>query len=149
MAPPPAPLTRLPPSVARLRRFKGGRQLGPAEPDPRCLWLRLFHSVRIALLLMVVGGASAAATAADLEAGKARAATACAVCHGPVGLSMQPNVPHLAGQPLFYLTEQLRNYRSGKRANEVMSVIAKPLTDAEIDNLALWYSSLQVRVDAP
>jgi cytochrome c553 len=24
-----------------------------------------------------------------------------------------------------------------------MSVIAKPLTDAEIDNLALWYSSLQ------
>jgi len=105
--------------------------------------------VRIALLLMVVGGAGAAATAADLEAGKARAATACAVCHGPVGLSMQPNVPHLAGQPLFYLTEQLRNYRSGKRANEVMSVIAKPLTDAEIDNLALWYSSLQVRVDAP
>ncbi len=140
-----APLTRLPPSVARLRRFEGGRHLGPAEPDPRCLWLRLFHSVRIALVLMMAGTASAA----DLEAGKARAATACAVCHGPVGLSMQPNVPHLAGQPLFYLTEQLRNYRSGKRANEVMSVIAKPLTDAEIDNLALWYSSLQVRVEAP
>lgn len=99
-----------------------------------------------ALLLSL---ACASAAAADLEAGKARAATACAVCHGPVGLSMQPNVPHLAGQPLFYLTEQLRNYRSGKRANEVMSVIAKPLTDAEIDNLALWYSSLQVRVDAP
>ena len=145
MGHPPAPLTRLPPSVARLRRVEGGRRLGPAEPDPRCLWLRLFHSVRIALLLMMAGTASAA----DLEAGKARAATACAVCHGPVGLSMQPNVPHLAGQPLFYLTEQLRNYRSGKRANEVMSVIAKPLTDAEIDNLALWYSSLQVRVEAP
>lgn len=93
--------------------------------------------------------AASTAGAADLNAGKTRAATACAVCHGPVGLSMQPNVPHLAGQPLFYLTEQLKNYRSGKRANEVMSVIAKPLSDTEIDDLALWYSSLQVRVDPP
>jgi cytochrome c553 len=104
------------------------------------------HLVLMALPLCLVG---TGASAADLEAGKARAATACAVCHGPVGLSMQPNVPHLAGQPLFYLTEQLRNYRSGKRANEVMAVIAKPLTDAEIDNLATWYSSLQVRVEPP
>src|SRR5690606_27733308 len=30
---PPAPLTRLPPSLARLRRVEGGRQLGPAEPS--------------------------------------------------------------------------------------------------------------------
>lgn len=104
------------------------------------------HLVLMALTLCLAG---TGASAADLEAGKARAATACAVCHGPVGLSMQPNVPHLAGQPLFYLTEQLRNYRSGKRANEVMAVIAKPLTDAEIDNLATWYSSLQVRVEPP
>ena len=104
------------------------------------------HPAPAALLLCLVG---MGASAADLEAGKARAATACAVCHGPVGLSMQPNVPHLAGQPLFYLTEQLRNYRSGKRANEVMAVIAKPLTDVEIDNLASWYSSLQVRVEPP
>lgn len=104
------------------------------------------HLVLMALPLCLAG---TGASAADLEAGKARAATACAVCHGPVGLSMQPNVPHLAGQPLFYLTEQLRNYRSGKRANEVMAVIAKPLTDAEIDNLATWYSSLQVRVEPP
>ena len=31
---PPAPLTRLPPSVARLPRFEGGRHPGPAQPDP-------------------------------------------------------------------------------------------------------------------
>ena len=105
------------------------------------------HLVTATLLLLAA--ASTAASAADLNAGKTRAATACAVCHGPVGLSMQPNVPHLAGQPLFYLTEQLKHYRSGKRANEVMAVIARPLSDAEIDDLALWYSSLQVRVDPP
>lgn len=104
------------------------------------------HLATATTLLLAVASTAAAA---DLNAGRTRAATACAVCHGPVGLSMQPNVPHLAGQPLFYLVEQLKNYRSGKRANEVMAVIAKPLSDAEIDDLALWYSSLQVRVDPP
>ena len=88
------------------------------------------------------------ASAADVAAGRAKAA-ACAVCHGPQGLSMQPNVPHLAGQPEFYLAEQLRQYRSGKRVHEVMAVIAKPLTDAEIENLAAWYASMQLRVEAP
>lgn len=88
------------------------------------------------------------ANAADPVAGKTKAATACAVCHGPMGMAMAPNTPHLAGQPEPYLVEQLRNYRSGKRHHEVMSVIAKPLTDVEIDNLAQWYSSIPVRVES-
>ena len=95
-----------------------------------------------ALLLALAGGAQA-----DAAAGKQRAAVACAVCHGPLGLSMQPNVPHLAGQPEIYLVEQLRNYRSGKRHHEVMGVIAKPLSDQDIAHLAQWYASLQVRVE--
>lgn len=86
--------------------------------------------------------------AADVKAGQIRSA-ACAVCHGPQGLSMQPAVPHLAGQPEIYLIEQLKAYRSGKRANEVMGVIAKPLTDAEIENLAAWYASITLRVELP
>lgn len=99
---------------------------------------------------IILGGvllALAATAAADAAAGKARAATACAVCHGPQGLSMQPHVPHLAGQPEIYLVEQLRNYRSGKRQHEVMGVIAKPLSDKDIDDLAQWYASLQIRVE--
>jgi len=96
-----------------------------------------------------LGWALATTAHADAVAGKMRAATACAVCHGPQGLSMQPNVPHLAGQPEIYLVEQLRNYRSGKRHHEVMSVIAKPLSDQDIDNLARWYASLQLSVQEP
>ncbi|MHB1121300.1 MAG: c-type cytochrome [Ramlibacter sp.] len=99
-----------------------------------------------ALLLLA---AASAAGAGSPAAGRAKAQAACAVCHGPNGLSMQPNVPHLAGQPEFYLAEQLRHYRSGRRQHEVMSVVARPLTDAEIENLSAWYSSLQVRVDEP
>jgi cytochrome c553 len=89
------------------------------------------------------------AIAADPVVGRAKANAACAVCHGPTGMSMMPNAPHLAGQPAIYLVEQLKNYRSGKRAHEVMAVIAKPLTDAEIEDLAAWYASLQISVQAP
>lgn len=83
---------------------------------------------------------------ADVAAGKARAATVCAVCHGPQGLSVHPHVPNLAGQPQLYLSDQLHKFRSGKRQSEVMAVIAKQLTDQDIDDVALWYSSLQVTV---
>ncbi|RYY90577.1 MAG: cytochrome c, partial [Comamonadaceae bacterium] len=73
----------------------------------------------------------------------------CTVCHGPQGLASAPDTPHLAGQPAIYLGAQLRNFRSGKRGHEVMNVVARPLSDADIDDLSAWYSSLQVRVDAP
>ena len=73
----------------------------------------------------------------------------CATCHGPLGLSQLPNAPNLAGQPALYLAEQLKNYRSGKRQNEMMQVMAKPLTDQEIDNLAAWYESIRISVAVP
>jgi cytochrome c553 len=90
----------------------------------------------------------ATAAAADAQAGRAKAA-ACAICHGQNGLSTQPNAPHLAGQPAIYLEEQLRAYRSGQRRGEVMAIIAKPLSDAEIANLAAWYASIKLEATPP
>ncbi len=91
---------------------------------------------------------AAPALAADAAAGKAKA-IACAACHGPLGLSVTPDAPNLAGQPALYLSEQLRAYRDGKRQHEVMTLMAKPLKDDEIDNLAAWFSSLKVQVQPP
>jgi cytochrome c553 len=85
------------------------------------------------------------AFAQNVDSGKAKAGM-CATCHGPTGLSQLPNAPHLAGQPAIYIVEQLKNYRSGKRPNEVMAVIAKPLTNQEIDDLAAWYASIEITV---
>jgi cytochrome c553 len=82
---------------------------------------------------------------ADVAAGKQKAQS-CAVCHGENGLSRTPDAPNLAGQPAIYLAQQLKNYRSGKRSNEVMNLIAKPLSDADIDNLAEWFASFQIEV---
>jgi cytochrome c553 len=89
-----------------------------------------------------------AASAADPAAGRAKA-VACAVCHGQAGISTLPNAPHLAGQPAIYLEEQLRNYRSGKRQHEQMSLVAKPLSDADIGELAAWYASIRIEATPP
>jgi cytochrome c553 len=88
------------------------------------------------------------ARAADAKAGQVKAGL-CVTCHGAYGLSTMPNAPHLAGQPAIYIEEQLKQYRSGKRANEVMAVMAKPLTDQEIENLAAWYASIPIEVGPP
>ena len=80
--------------------------------------------------------------------GRAKA-QACAVCHGPLGVSNAPDAPHLAGQPRIYLIEQLKQFRSGKRGHEVMNVIAKPLSDADIGDLADWFSSIGVEAKLP
>jgi len=98
------------------------------------------------IMITLFGAMPAASVAADIAAGKAKASVTCAMCHGSLGQSMQPNVPNLSGQPEVYTVEQLRHYRSGKRSHEVMSLMAKPLTDSEIDNLAAWYASLKVDV---
>jgi cytochrome c553 len=93
--------------------------------------------------------AAFSAHADDAAEGRAKAEVACALCHGAHGVSMLPNAPNLAGQQAIYVSEQLRNYRSGKRQNEVMNMIAKPLTDSEIAHLAAWFSSIKVTVEAP
>ena len=80
---------------------------------------------------------------ADAAAGRTKAQM-CATCHGANGLAVAPNTPHLAGQPELYLVDQLNAYRSGKRAHEVMGVVAKPLTDADIADLAAWFASLEI-----
>jgi cytochrome c553 len=102
--------------------------------------------MRAALACVLAGSMSAAQ--ADAQAGRAKAKM-CAACHGEFGISMLPTAPNLAGQPESYLTEQLNAFRSGKRSNEVMSVIAKPLTDDDIANLAGWYSSVAIEAKPP
>jgi cytochrome c553 len=68
---------------------------------------------------------------------------------GALGVATAPDTPHIAGQPERYLSEQLKAYRSGKRFHEVMSVMAKPLSDDDIGDLSAWFSSLTVEAKAP
>ena len=65
----------------------------------------------------------------------------CAACHGQTGHARMPGVPNLAGQRLDYLREALKQYRDGRRKVAVMRAAIGPLSDAELDALANWYSA--------
>ncbi len=82
------------------------------------------------------------AQAADVDAGKAKAAV-CAACHGVEGKALIPNYPHLAGQNAAYLVKQLKAFKDGSRKEPLMVPFMAPLTDADMENLAAYYASLK------
>jgi cytochrome c553 len=72
----------------------------------------------------------------------------CKSCHGETGKGKYSETecyPVIGGQHMIYLREQLRNWRKGERANSsggVMNVIAKSLSDTEIQALADYVSGM-------
>jgi cytochrome c553 len=74
----------------------------------------------------------------DLNAGSAKYAAVCASCHNADGNSAVPANPKLAGQHPEYLMEQLQEFKSGKRANAVMSGMAAGLSNDGMRNIAFW-----------
>jgi len=104
----------------------------------------------LSLLLPALSGSLVEpALAGDTAAVRAKAQTLCENCHGKDGVAVLPGAPNLSGQQKEYLVQQLRAYRSGSRQNPQMSVVVKTLTDADIENLADWYSSIKVSVEMP
>jgi cytochrome c553 len=91
---------------------------------------------------------STGALAADAVAGKEKA-RACRTCHGIDGIAKIPIAPHIAGESDIYLQTQLKAFRSGKRVHEIMSVIAKDLSDEDIADLAAWYGSIKITATMP
>lgn len=81
-----------------------------------------------------VSAASAARTTATAgAAGYAeRFRTVCAACHGADGRSDMAGTPVLAGQHSLYAITQLFLFREGRRSNEAMVAVAKPMTDADL-----------------
>lgn len=103
---------------------------------------------RKALLVMACLGLWASAEAADPAKGRDLAGR-CQTCHGLDGIARIPIAPHLAGENRIYLETQLKAFRSGRREHEMMSVIAKDLSDEEISDLAAWYESIEITATLP
>ena len=108
--------------------------------------LKLAQSVLSALTsfsLLVVSGSMCAA--GDVKAGRAKALM-CQACHGLDGLSKVPDAPNIAGQTEPYIAAQLQAYKSGVRKNDAMSVVAPSLSDADIGDLAAYFSAIEINV---
>ena len=77
----------------------------------------------------------------DATKGQQIADQVCAACHGTDGNSPLSVNPNLAGQHADYLYKQLKEYKSGARANAIMAGMVANLSDEDMRNLAAFYAS--------
>lgn len=109
--------------------------------------------MRAKALGLALGGflvASAlAAPAADRDAGRKLATVQCRTCHGLDGYAQIPIAPHIGGEPEAYLSAQLLAFREGAREHEMMSIVAKTLSDAQVADLAAWYAGHEAEASPP
>jgi len=74
------------------------------------------------------------------EAGEARYNKTCINCHGPAGKGVA-SYPKISGQEVSYTKTKLETYRAGKKIgpnSSLMIMMARPLTDEEITDLAVY-----------
>lgn len=90
------------------------------------------------ILILFVSTTSYGASSATQKA------ETCVACHGPNGISLNDLWPNLAGQKRTYLLKQLQQFRSGERQNPLMSPLAKTLSDRDMEDLAEYFSKLEV-----
>jgi cytochrome c553 len=91
-------------------------------------------SIAVVLLLAVAGMARA-------DGGSVRAVAAnCATCHGTQGVSASV-LPSLAGRPSEELYRLLLEFKNDQRKGSVMNQHAKGYADAELWQLAEYFSA--------
>src|SRR3954453_11944644 len=101
--------------------------------------VQLFASV----CLVLAGGS--VGNAGDERAGRTKALM-CQACHGLDGLSKTSDAPNIAAQIEPYIIVQLQAYKSGERMNDAMSVVAPSLSDTDIEDLAAYFSAIEINV---
>ena len=97
---------------------------------------KLIGAISVAAALVC----SSDATAGDAAAGDTRYHESCHACHGPAGKGAS-SYPKVSGNPVEYTREKLTAYRSGQKFgpnSALMIMMAKPLSDEEIENLAVY-----------
>jgi cytochrome c553 len=85
----------------------------------------------------------------NTERGRAKVQEVCVACHGEQGISTAPEYPNLNGQSGAAIYKQLHDYRTGSRANPLMTGIAQALEDPIIPDVAAYYAGQPKRNPNP
>lgn len=83
----------------------------------------------------------------DAAAGKERFHKSCHACHGPAGKGAS-SYPKVSGKSVEYTREKLKAYREGQKFgpnSSLMIMMAKPLTDQEIEDLSVYLKDAQYK----
>ena len=90
--------------------------------------------------LAVAAGGAAGVAAAQEPFDVGEAVAVCAGCHGEDGVPVEPDYPVIWGQQFYYLYVQLRDYKSGLRANEIMGPQVADFDRDQLKALATFFS---------
>jgi cytochrome c553 len=93
-----------------------------------------------AVFLVLAFAFSSDAAAGDVTAGDERYHMSCHACHGAAGKGAS-SYPRVSGNTVEYTREKLIAYRSGQKFgpnSPLMIMMAKPLSDEEIEDLAVY-----------
>jgi cytochrome c553 len=85
----------------------------------------------------------------DTARGHAKVQEVCVACHGEQGISPSPDFPNLNGQSGAAIYKQLHDYRTGSRANPLMTGIAQALDEPIIPDVAAYYAGQPKRNPSP
>lgn len=111
--------------------------------------VRRVATVSIIVSLPAAWLAAGAARAADEIPRGARLAATCTGCHGTNGSTVGDALPALSGQSKEALLASLRGFKSGERSATVMTQLAKGYTDAELEQIAEFFSAQPASAAAP
>ena len=111
-------------------------QVAQHAGDQQCNVCHNPHSPKIVVAVANVAG--------DAAAGRQTSA-ACASCHGADGISTSDTWPDLAGQHAAYLARILAAYKSGDQTDPTMTPMAQSLSDADVQNLAVYFAGLNCK----
>ena len=71
-------------------------------------------------------------------------ALGCSSCHGSGGNSTDEDVPSLAGREAEWIVQQLEQFQSGERQNEIMNAMA-PMAEGFEDSISEYLSTEGLR----
>ncbi len=105
---------------------------------------------RILFISLLALAGTAHAKDAEPQKDVAALAAPCAACHGENGANpTTPVYPILAGQYANYLEHALKEYKTGKRKNVVMSSQVTSLSDADIRLLSRYFAAQSSKLHTP
>ena len=103
--------------------------------------------IRVLVLTLACGAASAAPA---FEDSMAQRTLACTSCHGKEGRAAPDGYyPRIAGKPAGYLYNQLLHFRDGRRHYGLMTRLLDPLSDAYLMEIARHFAAIDLPYPAP
>lgn len=151
-APVPAPAS----AGAQAPAQPGGGASGGCAGDMRRQLRSASGNAIVAAMLAACGAAATppSRAAPPFEDSIAQRVLACTGCHGPAGRAAADGYyPRIAGKPVGYLYNQLRNFRDGRRPyapmTTLLGALGGPAGDLYLLEIARHFASLELPYAAP